>query len=145
MFKLKLLPLRTQSGFSAVGSALRSGRRGRKFESCNPDKTKQSLPKKANSILFERCASRACSCKHRAKIKRDVSLTEAIHLYFVLSQPAEHVKITDQREVILLPACGSKSRSLSEARKSCFKPPLVTTLQHTCNRPVTSSIKSRSS
>ena len=27
-----------QSGCSAVGSALRSGRRGRKFESCHPDK-----------------------------------------------------------------------------------------------------------
>ena len=26
-----------QSGCSAVGSALRSGRRGRKFESCHPD------------------------------------------------------------------------------------------------------------
>ena len=38
MFKLKLLPLRTQSGFSAVGSALRSGRRGRWFESSNSDK-----------------------------------------------------------------------------------------------------------
>ena len=30
----------TQSGCSAVGSALRSGRRGRKFESCHPDPTK---------------------------------------------------------------------------------------------------------
>ena len=27
-----------QSGCSAVGSALRSGRRGRKFESCHPDR-----------------------------------------------------------------------------------------------------------
>ena len=27
-----------QSGCSAVGSALRSGRRGRKFESCRPDR-----------------------------------------------------------------------------------------------------------
>ena len=43
----KALPLHTllrinaswikQSGCSAVGSALRSGRRGRKFESCHPD------------------------------------------------------------------------------------------------------------
>ena len=29
-----------QSGFSAVGSARRSGRRGRWFESSNPDKTR---------------------------------------------------------------------------------------------------------
>ncbi len=34
-----------QSGFSAVGSALRSGRRGRPFKSGNPDH------KKGNSIL----------------------------------------------------------------------------------------------
>ena len=35
----KQVPLQyIKSGCSAVGSALRSGRRGRKFESCHPDK-----------------------------------------------------------------------------------------------------------
>ena len=32
------VPLHRNTGFSAVGSALRSGRRGRAFESPNPDK-----------------------------------------------------------------------------------------------------------
>ena len=33
-----MIPLHTESGCSAVGSALRSGRRGRPFESDHPDK-----------------------------------------------------------------------------------------------------------
>ncbi len=37
------VPLQRISGFSAVGSALRSGRRGRAFESPNPDKTDKRL------------------------------------------------------------------------------------------------------
>ena len=31
------------AGCGAVGSALRSGRRGRKFESCHPDGTKKEV------------------------------------------------------------------------------------------------------
>ena len=36
-FGIKVLTLHPQSGCSAVGSALRSGRRGRAFESPHPD------------------------------------------------------------------------------------------------------------
>ena len=41
-----------QSGFSAVGSALRSGRRGRAFESPNPDTFRGEESEKAFPFLF---------------------------------------------------------------------------------------------
>ena len=37
-----MIPLHTESGCSAVGSALRSGRRGRQFESGHPDKKREA-------------------------------------------------------------------------------------------------------
>ena len=44
-------PLHRNTGFSAVGSALRSGRRGRAFESPNPDCKQERLPKGSLSCL----------------------------------------------------------------------------------------------
>ena len=41
-FWKKMIPLHTESGCSAVGSALRSGRRGRQFESGHPDKRREA-------------------------------------------------------------------------------------------------------
>lgn len=41
------------SGCGAVGSALRSGRRGRRFESCHPDKNRESACfEQALSVFF---------------------------------------------------------------------------------------------
>ena len=45
------VPLHRNTGFSAVGSALRSGRRGRAFESPNPDCKQERLPKGSLSCL----------------------------------------------------------------------------------------------
>ena len=54
-FMKKSLNLQPQncSGCGAVGSALRSGRRGRRFESCHPDKNRESAySKQALSLFF---------------------------------------------------------------------------------------------
>ena len=45
------VPLHRNTGFSAVGSALRSGRRGRAFESPNPDCKQERLPLGSLSCL----------------------------------------------------------------------------------------------
>jgi hypothetical protein len=42
LFQIKVIPLQPLSGCSAVGSALRSGRRGRQFESGHPDTRKEA-------------------------------------------------------------------------------------------------------
>ena len=101
MFKLKLLPLRAQSGFSAVGSALRSGRRGRKFESCNPDKTKWSLPLgKLYFIFTTGLQELALGTTEGNKMSCEPHRGE--QLYFVLAAcPRQWSKITERSEVIL--------------------------------------------
>ena len=50
-----MIPLHTESGCSAVGSALRSGRRGRQFESGHPDNKKGSNLKWSLPFLFAFC------------------------------------------------------------------------------------------
>ena len=50
--KIVHLHRKLSTGCSAVGSALRSGRRGRRFESCHPDKKLQGKQVVLSSCLF---------------------------------------------------------------------------------------------
>ena len=77
------VPLHPQTGCSAVGSALRSGRRGRAFESPHPDSTKRRQVQHLSALylllpLYSRDSYLSLTCPSPS----------IIHLYVVISSNA---------------------------------------------------------
>ena len=79
-----------KTGCGAVGSVLRSGRRGRKFESSHPDKRK-SLARKCRALFFQSVESFAFKSIRK---KQSPKMSAANDRLFLLGHPLEVRRLT---------------------------------------------------